>query len=277
MVSTASLAHPKRVQILNRVNEAIMGRDYKEVRGIYIDFALLKDIRLGLMLAISSPEDREYIISHVKEYNDRLDRKFKTCFPKIKYTEDALNAMLKDEKFSDFALDFAPDTELSYLLQEYLGNILERNHKSKYFLKVPITINIYPLHDTPLVRQCQEAIKAATDSKDFLVSFIREEPVSIKTEYWGMYDVLFIDNIEPLCAEGTPWEVPMKEAQWLTKNIFAPPVISDASKKKWDEEKLKMTERGALDISLETTAQMLEFCCRFQFVTFNIPIPNEGE
>jgi hypothetical protein len=265
-------------KVIDRINDAIMQREYGEVHAIYIDLSLMKDLKLGLMLAISDESQRKYLIENIDTYNKRVDRKFTTCFKDFPYKEEVLEGMYTSEEFSDFIIDFAPDTDLSVGFYDFLRQISQRNYRAQYNEPVDVIINTYPLHNTELVKRFKSLfLMVNKEVGKFKFSFIRENPFNLSAEYWSRFDFMLVDDIALMCSEGTPWRGPMEATSWLGKTIYSPPNISEDTYKAWDDHKIKRDNDELTKLILDTTEQTLRMCCRFQFVSFMIPIgkPNE--
>lgn len=81
----------KNNDLINKVNEAIMYGDFHAVKEVYIDLPLLKDTRLGLILA-TDKDALPYVVANLKSYLLRPNRSFTFAYPKLKFKEKRISA-----------------------------------------------------------------------------------------------------------------------------------------------------------------------------------------
>ena len=74
----------KNEKLINKINENIVSASFSIVKNIYIDLALLKDTRMGLMLSLSNSDDVQYLLSKLPIYNIRPNRRFTEVYPEFK-------------------------------------------------------------------------------------------------------------------------------------------------------------------------------------------------
>ena len=102
----------KNNDLINKVNEAIMYGDFHAVKEVYIDLPLLKDTRLGLILA-TDKDALPYVVANLKSYLLRPNRSFTFAYPKLKFKEKEYQQMYRDPKYATDLFNRSPDTSLS--------------------------------------------------------------------------------------------------------------------------------------------------------------------
>ena len=261
---------------LDKVNEAIMARDFSPIRNIYIDLVMLKDFRLGLMLALSDQDQRQYLIDGIDRYNNRFDLSFRdTAYPEFKYKEEDLQRFILDPVFQTQAFNFAPDTEMSYYWTRYIATVDARNRTVQYRGDVNIYVNCYPLSPIEIVQQFMRYFQFQFDENVYKCKLISKSPDKLDRSFWEGMDVIYVDNIQQLCQDGSPWQESCKNLKFLNKLIISPPQISKATRADWIEKGLDLSDPEKVMEYISITAAVISLCCDFKFIRFPIPKPGE--
>lgn len=255
--------------LISKVNEAILYSDFHEIKEVYIDLALLKDTRLGTILA----EDKNtlpYITEHIPQYNIRPVRDFTFAFPKLKAKENTYRQMYMDPKYSKTIFNYSPDTLMYKYLPQMIDSVISSNARIKSDHRVKFTINTYPVQLSEIADNYKKILTLAIkDRVD--VELICTDQHEITAQRWQNYGMLFLDDIsyafspagklhKPLFLDGT---------MGLVK-IYAPYCCDESILRQWQRFNVNFSDRETVRLMFEATEKILNAICSFAFMSFDI-------
>ena len=264
----------KHEKIFNKANMSIVESAFKKVKSIYIDLALLKDTRMGLMVSLSDKADLQYLIQHLREYNIRLNRKFTEVYPKFKVDENTLNKYYHDPAYSAKIFDYSPDTDFSINFEDLITMYSAENDRSGYTEKIDITINTYPLQITDNINTFIRILNKCYAGKATF-NAICTDPKVITESAWTSYSVLCIDDIEYTLTNSIFYNVLFERQKIINTVVFAPYCCNDTILNKWKQYKINLTDVKTINDLLKVTEYALSTFCYFSFIPFQIPVPQE--
>lgn len=265
--------HKKEIQ---KVNEALIRPDLIRIENVYMDLNVIKDTRMGLMMALSSPEEREYLKDNIHWYNRRLTRHFVDTYPKFKYSEEALQKAYEDPRFSGPAFLCAPDTTIASQLYLSTAAWIDRNTRLGSTLPITLTINIWPLSFNEPLLIFADALSKYLDPEKVKVNFIKTHPFKISEDFWIKQNYILLDDIELITNVKHQMYKPLFiDRRMVDTVLIAFPIIAEDILQKRIDEGLDITNEEQLDALFELTLVYFEFCCHPQFVRWEIPLPEE--
>ncbi len=258
--------------LIDRVNQAVMEEDFHAVKNVYMDLNVLKDTRMGLLLSLSDATQVEYLRKGLASYNIRPDRSFTSTYPDFPISEEELKKMYADPKYSDQIIDHSPDTQIGMHLPAIIKPIIASNNRVKYYNHVGITINIYPLSETPLVKCFEHLFQTHFNKEMFKVKFISTRPKSLPASFWKMQQLIWADDMLHLCQPDSGLYAPLLQQQAMMPTwVYAAPVADSAKLAEWKEQGADFTDRRELETRFRMTELYFSVCCHFKFVWMEIP------
>ena len=264
----------KNEKLFNKVNESIVSASFNTVKRVYIDLALLKDTRMGLMLSLSDKNDIQYLLSKIKQYNIRPNRKFTEVYPEFKIDEDTLNKHYHDPSYSETIFDYSPDTDFSVKLKSVILMYSSANNRAGYSDPIEITINAFPLSITENIKLFNAILNHLFIG---LATFnlVSVDPKIIQTDHWATYSVLYIDDIEYDLTNGTLYKILFEQQKMTDKVIVAPYCCNEAVLDKWKQYRIDLTDINTTNDIFKLTEYVLSAFCYFSFIPFQIPISHQ--
>lgn len=259
----------KHDDLITKVNDAIMYSKFHAIKEVYIDLALLKDTRLGLILA-TDKEALPYIKANLDRYQMRPNRSFTFAFPKLKYKESEYQKMYKDAKYSRDIFNCSPDTSLSGMIKRIFIMLYDNNTRVRYFDKIHVTVNTYPLQQNDLTKTYCNILNNISDGRA-VVEFITTDPRTIDTDKWRSMDLMFIDNINYTCdVKGTLYKPLIEEASMPLTQIYAPYSCEDSMLHQWQRYNVDFTDKETVKLLFQTTELVMNTLCHFLFASFDV-------
>lgn len=260
-------------EILNKLNASLFEKEFTAIRSIYIDLALLKDIKVGCVLT-KHPEMAPVTIANLDEYNLRLERGFETL-SKITNTDDDYYAYLSDKENTELIFRRSPDTVFSNKFTEILSQIQLSNSRCDYDGVINITINTYPFDtNSQIIELYKQAINLYIGDSLFKVDTISVDPINIQGVIWKRYDMLFIDDIAKLSAEGIPFSKELYELRTMYNvRIYTPYVADKTCLAKIEDAGLSLEDKDNLDTLFAHMELVNNIFCQFKFAKYDIPKP----
>lgn len=260
---------------MDEVKASAMRKHFAAVKSIYLDLVLLKDLRLGWLLANCNEAERAYVIKHITDYNsDALHRdQFTYAFPELASKEAYLQQHYT-EHLED-ALDYAPDTTIFINLNDILIQHYRQNYRTGYENRITVWVNTYPVAPCPLLTEYERVLQLAFhDHADF--KFICQEPLTIPSKTWDAYSCIYIHDIDKMCSyDKTPWLECVSDGSWITKQVYGAPVFAPEVVAAHQSDDDDDDPRWVHDV-LENTAVVLQTCCQFRFIDPSIPVLKEN-
>lgn len=257
-----------------KVNEAIVSKDFHPIRRIYFDLTWLKDTRMGLLLATADNTRYHYLEAGLNKYNYRPQRKFTLTYPEFPYTEKQLTTWYTNPKYSYDIFDHSPDTDMSYHLDALLKQALEVNNRCDYRAPIHLVINAYPLSINTLVSSYSRVLQTQFPQDSVRVSLISQNVANWKAATWKQYDALYVDDIARLCKYDDFVAVLFGSTTWVNTDIYSPPTVDDAIFQEWQRRQLQWDDPHVLKDLIGVTEALLQAYCRFHFVPIIIPLPS---
>ena len=264
----------KHEKLFNKANMSIVESAFKKVKSVYIDLALLKDTRMGLMVSLADKSELQYLIQHLPEYNIRLNRKFTEVYPKFKVDENTLNKYYHDPAYSEHIFDYSPDTDFSINFEDLITMYSMENDRSGYTEKISITINTFPLQITDNIKLFISILNKHYAGKA-VFNVICTDPKVIAEHSWTSYSVLCIDDIEYTLTDSIFYKTLFEKQKLTNTVIFAPYCCNDIILDKWKQYKINLTDKKTIRELLKVTEYALSAFCYFSFIPFQIPVPQE--
>lgn len=255
--------------IIDKINSAIMARDFHSIKDVYIDLSLIKDTRLGLMLALSNDNDREYILAGIENYNIRPNRSFTFTYPKFRYNESELSKMYKDENRSDDIFIHSPDTEYSYVLPSILNELYRKNTTVKHMAPINVTVNTWPLKITSNMELFKDMFNQCTQgaAKMSLVCWDQKH-----ISNWNKYSIISIDDLEYVMGKDIPFSTELFDDKKLANTqIFAPYACSPEILHKWQQFQINFNDSKIVSDLFGVTETVFNYFSKFTFIPFTIP------
>lgn len=264
-----------------KVNEQLMSRDCGAFDRIYVDLVLMKDTRMGLMLALANETHDtkmvDYLRTDLKKYNSRPNRSFTIAYPNLKYSEEKLQDMYQHPRFSRMAFEYAPDTVMHNSLISEFTPYFDQNDRAGYKNKVVLIINTYPLH--------LETIKDLIDiygkmltriiGNRIEVRFISQDPLTISPVTFISFKAIYIDDITKLFCEGGVLCDAFCKRQCLLHRVISPILVEDPVLQIWKDQGLDIFDTHVLLERVQLTSCALNMGCIFDYRPFNIPLPKD--
>ena len=259
----------RNAKTFNQLNEAIFADDFTIVQSIYTDLQAIKDTRLGLLLAISTPEQMQYIHDHLDAYNRRPDRLFLSEFPDLPYREDELEVMYGDPTLTDKIFNVSPDTTISQQVVYIINQLTAKNKLANYNEPISLTINVYPLKHTQLIEEYRRAWQLYLSAIKTKVTIVSIDPLTIPNAVWNTYRFIILDRFIELIQPNTPFYTAFFEHKtFLDTYITTHPAIDPKIKQRMDEQELPY--KKALPELAELTYLVLQFYCKFNYTFFQV-------
>lgn len=262
---------------MDKVSEAICAADFREIRNVYMDLSLIKDTKLGTLIAFCPDKKTlNYLIENLPQYNKRLLRDtIRATYQDYPLGELDLNMRMHNPEYSELIFNVSPDTVFSGYLIPFLGIIQDNNNKCEYPDPVGLDINTWPLSETPMMRTFKQIIEH--HCPHFQITFLNKDPMKFSTGMWHRYQTLILDNLPYLVEEGGSFYQPLFEnKEFVGTHIYAPYQTT--------KEKIEEFEKNGADLNNERhvfelfryTAALLSLWCNFRYMDFSIPVPDEG-
>jgi hypothetical protein len=213
----------------DKVNNAILESIFSPVKEIYIDLAVIKDLRLGLMLSLSDDEQKKYLIDNIKSYNKKPNRGFTLAYPNFKYKEEELEAMYLDDKYHEQMFNFSPDTNLSDSLPGLIDGAIIQNDRSQYREKVVLHINTYPIEKSVNLDVYKYAVTRYLNGIS-TVDFFCKDPTKIDETFWTKQSIIIFDDIARMTKPDTGLFKPLFTDQSMLATKIAAPYSADKDK-----------------------------------------------
>ena len=259
----------KHDDLINKVNEAIMYSKFHAVQKVYIDLPLLKDTRLGLILA-TDKEALPYVIANLKQYMLKPNRSFTFAFPKLKYKEKDYKQMYTDPKYGEDLFNHSPDTSLSGSLPAILRILRMNNNRVKATEKIHVTVNIFPLQTNKLMEAYRNILLSQVENIA-TIDFIRKDPREISENEWKTTDVLFLDDISyELDPKGRIYKPLFQDMSMSLAQIYAPYCCDDSILHQWQRYNVNFADKETVDLIFKTTEIALNTVCHFLFASFDV-------
>lgn len=264
----------KNEKLINKINENIVSATFDTVKSIYIDLALLKDTRMGLMLSLSNSDDVQYLLDNLEIYNIRPNRHFTEVYPEFKVDEDTLNKYYHDPNYSEQIFDNSPDTDFSINLKSMLMMYTAANNRAGYYTPLNVTINIFPLSLTTNIQIFHKMLSVIFKGLAKF-DFISIDPKQISEERWADYSVICIDDLNYALSDSELYKALFEHQRLMHNTMFSPYCCDDRVLDKWKQYKIDLTDPNAVSDLFKVTEYMLSAFCYFSFIPFQIPLPNQ--
>lgn len=264
-------AHEKDIE---KINEAIMETEFHEITDIYIDLALIKDTRMGLLQTLSrGPMDIKYLIDHLDAYNHRPVRDFKYVYKDLPYTETELKNMYKDPERSSAIFNKSPDTDFSQNIDTFSKIIVTRNSRVKSRNAVKLHINTYPLTITENIRLFASMLEDYLQGI-FEIDLISIPPGKVDPALWKRCDIIFLDKVlDVTYTKHSLYKVLFEDRALLISEIYAPYDCDILVLHKWEQYHIDFSNPTVVSELFKVTESLMGLYCQFQFTPFCIPTP----
>lgn len=270
--------HP---ELQDKINDGIMAPKFNDIKSIYIDLALLKDTRMGLMIGLckqrNDDNQLEYLLDHLDDYNKFPDAKFTTVYPEFMYNETQLTKLYESGNCTDLCFKYAPDTTfLNYLTLE-LDQILRQNDRADYKNPITIMLNTYPLNVTKEIQLYAKGLEAYYRHR-VAITLINRNYNSLGNEFWMLQQFIFTNDIRKLVVENKLMRKAIcEDYKYLNTRIVSQPVADDNIIKEWVKQGINILDEKEIEDAFFPTIFILSACCIFSFKNFYIPIPKKDE
>lgn len=264
----------KNEKLINKINENIVSASFSIVKNIYIDLALLKDTRMGLMLSLSNSDDVQYLLSKLPIYNIRPNRHFTEVYPEFKVDEATLNKYYHDPAYSEQIFNNSPDTDFSINLKSMILTYSAANNRAGYSTPLNITVNTFPLNITDSIRIFNKILSVVFKGLA-VFNFICEDPKQILEEKWASYSVICIDDLNYSLTNSNLYKALFDNQRLTNSTMFSPYCCDDKVLDKWKQYKVNLADPNAVNDLFKVTECVISAFCYFSFIPFQIPLPNQ--
>jgi hypothetical protein len=259
---------------IEEFNKQIFSKQLSPIQYIYIDFLMLKDIYLGALLLLCTPNEYQYIITHLENYNNKvLNDSVLNYFPKVKTVTDAdIHTYISDPKNSLQLAIASPVTRLYNEFVFFMRIVLQHNSVlvgTSECADITLCINTYPLpYSSDVKNMCAMFIKSIHDK--FKLQYVSSPLAHIDEESLLIngkprYDIMFIYDLSSFISEESKsYRSFVKHLRYFHTYIFTPPRIELSL---YDE--IKKSGKNFDDIFKNTEAVM-SLSCNFKYI--DIPI-----
>lgn len=263
----------KHESFFRQVSENMVKTDFVPIKKVYIDLMCLKDLRLGLLLSLSTKDRIEYLKANLNLYNCRPIRNFLFAFPEFHYTEDQLQKMILTEAYQQQAFKYAPDTDLLVNLPELGNAFAQTNIRAEYPDKIRVYINTFPMKVDAVLKGYADFLNVALDNTPLTFEVFSHDPTKIDSGTWCSFNYQFIDNIIPLARDTScPWaRACFVDASLQQNHVFAAHNIEPQILEKY-EEQVDWENDEHVKLIFSATEATLDLLTNFKFTRFRIPI-----
>ena len=269
----------------HKAAETFFRKEVTAVRGVYVDLTCLKDTRLGLLLSLANtPEEQQYLRDHLVEYNNRPRRSFiKDAYPDFKMTEEQLESIYYklyqgEDIATDYIFDRSPDTTLILFLSSLLSIYDQRRIAYEIGGKLIVTVNCWPLKQTPLVDIYRKCLSTYFDPTRVIVKLISVDPVTLPAHMWTDHQVFFFDSLTRLVRPTSTFFTPFfKHESFLDSYIYAPYEVEDKIYEEWKEKGVDLSDEETFVDMFSGTQAYLSFCCHFSYLSMDVPIGQDQQ
>ena len=238
-------------RLFDNANKSIVEASFRTITKVYIDLALLKDTRMGLMISLSDKSDMQYLAEGLPRYNLRPNRKFTEVYPNFKVD-------------TDFSIG------LSSLIEAYVAT----NNRAGNCDPIDVVINAYPLTITTDILIYKKLLNAHHKG---LANFniVSVDPKLISATAWTSYSSMFIDDLQYALTDSNLYKVLFEQQKLLNTTIFAPYCCADNILDKWKQYRVDLTDKTTISDLFKVTEYLLSAFCYFSFIPFQIPVPEQ--
>lgn len=263
-------------KVIENTNKAFFENDTDNIDGIYIDLVCLKDLRMGLMLSLcETPEEQEYLQKHLRDYNNKPRRTFvKDAYPNFKYTEEELQEKYKS--IGDNVFDISPDTSIVLLLPTLLSTASQNKDMHGRPVQFTVTVNCFPLKITDLVKQYINLLEQYL-SHHVKVIAISQDPCTLTDGIWSSHQVYFFDSLQRMLQPTSSiFSSFFNEHTFYNNIVYAPYEVEDKIYSTWLKNGFDISNEQSFVTYFEPTKLYLNFCCKFSYMTYDIPLTDKS-
>lgn len=264
---------------IEQLSSQIVEGDYKPVRNIYADLLTIKDLRMGLLIALcKSRYQINYLLSRLKYWNIRPQRGYKLVYPQLVQSEEELSDMFIDRKYHKSMFNNAPDTTFSTDIDMLLRQVQTLNSRCDYRDKPNFYLNIWPLDKSDIstfLKMFEDYISPIS----FKLEVIDMSPSLLPAQLIKTTDVYVLDDFAAQCKVTRPMFEPLFEKHEFTfKTIYAAPQVEDEIKTVWEkEDKVDIWNMEQQHAKFQTTSVFLNLLTNFEYCYFPIPHPDGSD
>lgn len=263
---------------LKDFGDSVLATDRKVYKNLYFDLPILKDTRLGLMIAlISQSQDSnkwiEYIRSNLKNYVIRPYRDFKdTAYPELPYSEQDLRIAYRDVRNSSMIFDYSPDTTILCGIKDFLSTLVDRNRGNGYRDVINITANTFPHEPTELHGVWSRIMSQYLQPINCRFSLICKNPTTISAEQWESYQYIYLDDLSVVTSVDTPFIHCLSERySFMNTDILTPFCASKDVLKDMELDDLDPTDLASITKTMGDTEDMMRLASMFSFLQPSFP------
>lgn len=261
-------------RLFDNANKSIVEASFRTITKVYIDLALLKDTRMGLMISLSDKSDMQYLAEGLPRYNLRPNRKFTEVYPNFKVDELTLDKYYHDPEYSKRIFNYSPDTDFSIGLNSLIEAYVATNNRAGNCDPIDVVINAYPLTITTDILIYKKLLNAHHKG---LANFniVSVDPKLISATAWTSYSSMFIDDLQYALTDSNLYKVLFEQQKLLNTTIFAPYCCADNILDKWRQYRVDLTDKTTISDLFKVTEYLLSAFCYFSFIPFQIPVPEQ--
>lgn len=259
-------------KLIDSVYEKYMETKFSPVKNVYFDINCLKDLRMGLMISLSTKDRLDYLRAGLERYNRRPIRNFTFAYPEFPYKEEELQRLYyKDAAKQRDAFNYAPDTVYSMGLPSILRRWRARNDRCNYNLPINVTINFYPFEPGVMVKAYIAILE--TFFQNFNVKFkaISVHPASISKEDWKRQQVQFFDDFTQVQKDECGWvDACFREQAFMDTEVYAAFCLDPSRLAEWSKT-VDWNDLEQVKEQFSPTELTFQVACKFNFTSFGIP------
>lgn len=223
-------------KVFDEANEAIMQKEFKAIRHIYVDMEAMQDFKLGALLSfISVKEEMAYIQSQLPEYFNRTDREIMKYFPVLKITEEQIEKYIQAE---NNAIKLSITAPFTMIYSAFLQVLYHATQNNKYVEEVASPIRV--TFNTSDIFYSESAIKAlVTHIKqnvcDITYDITDDKRYCQSIDYYKSHDVLMLSEYDKFLQEPMRAQSIIGKGAWLENRVVSLPFIDPAKEHKAEQ------------------------------------------
>ena len=267
-----SQAMKDNADVINDLHTKFMEDKFQPIKNIYIDINCLKDLRMGLMIALSSKTRLEFLKSGLERYNRRPDRSFTFAYPGFPYSEEQLTQFyFKDHVKQREAFNYAPDTVLSLYLGQIINNCRRANCRCEYTGRITVTINSYPFQPGVLFNVYRVLLSTIYQNLEVDFKIICSDPGKLGADFWKNHTLQFFDDFRLTQKNDSGWvQACFRDNAMRGTYVFAALCADEKVRDKWDKT-IDWNNPEAVQEYFSCTELVYNLACNFNFTSFGIP------
>ena len=261
---------------IESINQTVFQSQHRPIKFIYMDIMMLRDIYLGALLNLVTPNEYTYIRENIMKYNDRIiEGDILSYFPEV--TSVTISDVLEYINVPNNTLMLAITSPVSQLYTSlpYVLRLMMQ-HNSMILGKhecghITICINTYPLPASQQVKEVYSTILKSLHPH-FKLQYTSTPLHAIGSEILmtnqkPKYDPMFIYDIISFISESSKsYTSFVKRMAYYNTQIYTP--------KRVDTELYKNIVKSGQEIQnvFQNTEAVMSLSCKFKYIDVSVCI-----